>query len=103
MAFGVVASELANAARPEQLLADGDWNEGCFCVRTKYLGQVWRCACSRELEPPTRTLCHVAKILKHPLAELEMRARTKEIRRAGISVVPLKVYLPKKPTIAIAR
>jgi hypothetical protein len=58
---------------------------------------------SCELEGLTRTLRYVANILQHPLDEFEIRARTKEIRRARITVVPLKVYLAEKPTIAMAR
>ena len=58
---------------------------------------------SCELEDLTRTLRYVANILQHPLDEFEIRARTKEIRWARIPIIPLKVYLPEKPTIAIAR
>lgn len=46
---------------------------------------------------------YVASRLQQPTEELEMRARTKEIRRARITVIPLKVHLPEKPTIAMVR
>jgi hypothetical protein len=46
---------------------------------------------------------YAPNVLQHQPNELQIRARTEDIRWARATVVPLKVHLPEKPIISIAR